>query len=58
MTEKQKQVNRMNKWRDAKLNEGWKLVQVFVPAPLAEILRQQIRSWKYQNPSFYKQPNK
>ena len=46
---------RIKKWMTAKEKQGWKRVQVFVPCPLAELIQEQVRNWKHQNHTFYKQ---
>jgi hypothetical protein len=45
---------RFDKWKEDKRQQGWKYFNVFVPSELADLLRRQMRQWKYENPQHYK----
>lgn len=45
--------NRQKKWIDRKRQDGWKHVQFLVPSPLADLLKELVRKWKYENPEHW-----
>lgn len=53
MTAQQKQDN-LKRWMDARKKQGWRRVELFVPSPLALLIREQARNWKHANHTFYK----
>lgn len=51
-TDKQKQHQK--NWIANRKKDGFKFLTVFVPSELAEILREQIRQFKFHNPHRYR----